>query len=76
MIKYTFPALIKHVGRVSQDTVSVTLLLILGTEETGLEVAFAFAGTLILGGEVLAGVGGELLSFGGEVLAGVDGELL
>ena len=54
----------------------MTLLLILGTEETGLEVAFAFAGTLILGGEVLAGVGGELLSFGGEVLAGVDGELL
>jgi len=61
---------------VSQETVSVTLLLILATEETGLEVTFGFAGTLIFGGEVLAGVGGELLSFGGEALAGADGELL
>jgi hypothetical protein len=61
MLVYTFPDLIRDVGRESQEMVSVTLLLMLGTEGTGLEVTFGFAGTRIFAGEVINGVGGELL---------------
>ena len=73
MPKYTFPDFIRHVGSESHEMVSVTLLLILGTEGTGLEVTFGFACTLVFAGEVLDGVGGEVLQcFGGEFPSIVD----
>jgi len=75
-IKHTFPDLIRLVGRESQETVSVTLLLTVDTEVTGPEFPFCFAGGLCFVGEVLAAVGELLKSFGGDLLSVADSFLL
>jgi hypothetical protein len=75
-IKRTFPDLIRLVGRESQDIVSVTLLLTLDIEGTGLEFPFCFTAGPSFVGEILAGVGELLSSFGGDLLSVADSFLL